>query len=154
MKRILIVDDEHKVLFIMRTALKLLDRELEIEVAHNGQEALQEIEDRFFDLIITDLKMPGISGIRLTEAIRSLSPDSTVVWITAYGCYRVYGDSRRLGVYRCLDKPVKIGQLRQVTLDALEGASTSDQGPSLPGSTQPTDLNMEDRDPDENKEVK
>jgi DNA-binding NtrC family response regulator len=125
-RRILIVDDEAKVLYIMRTALKMLDRGLEIEVARNGQEALQEIEDRFFDLIITDLKMPDVSGVKLTEAIRSLSPATVVVWVTAYGCYRVHEAGKRLGVYRCLDKPIKIGQIRQVARDALEARSGED----------------------------
>jgi DNA-binding NtrC family response regulator len=121
-KRILIVDDEAKVLFIMRTALKMLDHGLEIAVARNGEEALCEIENHVFDLVITDLKMPDVSGVKLTETIRSLNPATAVVWITAYGCYHVHQDSKRLGVYRCLDKPVKIGQIRQVTLDALDVA--------------------------------
>jgi DNA-binding NtrC family response regulator len=118
-KRILIVDDEAQVLYIMSTALRMLHANLDIVVAHSGRQALNEIADRCFDLIITDLKRPGVSGLELTEAVRSLDPGTAVVWMTAHGCYRVRDDSRRLGVYRCLDKPVDIGRIRQVTLEAL-----------------------------------
>jgi CheY-like chemotaxis protein len=119
-KRILIVDDEAKVLFVMSTALRMLDRGLEITAVRSGQEALQEIEDHRFDLVITDLKMPDVSGVKLTEVIRAQGRATAVVWITAYGCYRVHEDSGRLGVYRCLDKPVKIDQMREVALEALQ----------------------------------
>jgi DNA-binding NtrC family response regulator len=122
-KRILIVDDEAQVLYIMSTALRMLDANLDVVIAHSGRQALKEIGDGPFDLIITDLKMPGVGGLELTEAVRSRAPGTAVVWITAYGCYHVHDDSRRLGVFRCLDKPVSISRIRQVALEAL-GAET------------------------------
>jgi DNA-binding NtrC family response regulator len=118
-KRILIVDDEARVLFIMSTALRKLDANLQVETANNGRQAVQEISQQHYDLIITDLRMPDMSGVELTETIRALNPDTTVIWITAYGCYRARDESIRLSVYRCLDKPLEIGELRHVTLEAL-----------------------------------
>ncbi len=119
-KHILIVDDEARVLFILSQALKTLDDGLEIAAAHTGRQALAELDEQRFDLLITDLKMPGMGGIELTEAVRSRNEDITVIWVTAYGCYQVRSESQRLDVYRCLDKPLSIGKLRQVALQALE----------------------------------
>jgi YesN/AraC family two-component response regulator len=123
-KRILIVDDEARVLLVLSTALKVLDNEFEVATARNGREAITKIEKGEFDLIITDIKMPGIDGVQLTERIRSIDPDAIVVWITGYGCFNIDAASTRLDVFRCLNKPVKIGQIRQVASEALQAHSS------------------------------
>jgi len=46
-------------------------------------------------------------------------PDVSVVWITAYGCHKASDESAQLGVFRCLDKPLEIKQIRQVAQEAL-----------------------------------
>jgi DNA-binding NtrC family response regulator len=67
--------------------------------------------------------LPGyqpFSGVELTEAIQTPRPDIVVLWITAYGCHNVYAERKELAVYRRLDKPLEINEIRQATREALE----------------------------------
>jgi CheY-like chemotaxis protein len=83
--RILIVDDDPMVLFVFRDTLRDLGRGYEIVTTPSGLRALEEVSRKPVDLVITDLDMPDLNGIELTEAIGQASPDTAVVWITAYG---------------------------------------------------------------------
>jgi DNA-binding NtrC family response regulator len=118
-RRILIVDDDERVLFVLHHALVRLSREYDVMTARNAHEALDEIKKMPFDLVISDLKMRGMDGVELTEAVRTLSPSTIVVWITAYGGEQTDAEAQRLGVYRCLDKPVEVDEIRQVVREAL-----------------------------------
>ena len=119
-KRILVVDDEDRVLMVLRDGLATLGEGYEIVAAQDGLEALGKIKGGAFDVLITDLRMAGMDGEELTEAVRSWDPDIQTVWITAYNCHEVRADAERLGVYRCLDKPVDINEIRAVVLEVLE----------------------------------
>lgn len=127
LKRILLVDDEESVLFVLYNGLLRLDDgyEVEIEEANNGREALDKVKGNHFDLIITDLRLPGIDGVELTEAVRGLDLDTVIIWITAYDCHKARRDAERLEVYRCLDKPLEIDEIREIVREALE--TTLDQ---------------------------
>ena len=118
-KRILIIDDEARVLLILHDTLKRLGNGFEIVTAQSSFEALKRIREEIFDLVITDLRMPGMDGIELTRVLKAICPTTTVIWITAYGCHNVSDDSSELGVFRCLDKPLEIKQIRQVAIEAL-----------------------------------
>jgi two-component system response regulator PilR (NtrC family) len=118
-RRILIVDDDPMVLFVFRDTLKELGDAYEIVTTPSGHEALSEIKNKSFDLVITDLNMPHLNGVQLTEAIRQTSPDTAVVWITAYGCHSRFADAERLAVYRCCDKPLEVEDILQVAREAL-----------------------------------
>jgi DNA-binding NtrC family response regulator len=123
-KRILIVDDDEQVLFVLHRILARTDGEYEITTARNGREALNNATESRFDLLITDLRMPDMGGVALTKAITALNTSTIVIWMTAYGCNLSRADAKRLGIYRCLDKPVEIGEIRQVVRGALEGAQS------------------------------
>lgn len=126
-KRILIADDDPRVLLILRATLERMSNGYEIVAARHGTQALEKVEDEPFDLVITDVRMPGLNGIELVEAIRALNVNTAVIWITAYGCHRLQAECDRLDVYRCLDKPLRIGQIRQAALQALEARDGSDK---------------------------
>jgi DNA-binding NtrC family response regulator len=119
-KRILVIDDEERVLFIWREALRGLGDDYDIVTASTAAKARDNIREAPFDLVITDLRLPSASGVELTELIRALGADIRVIWMTAYGCYRVTDEARRLSVFRCLDKPVEVGQIRQIVREALD----------------------------------
>lgn len=121
-KRILVVDDDERVLFVLHDILAGLGSEYEIVTAQNGYEALDKARGIPFDLLITDLRMPGMDGVELTEAVRTLSPSTVVIWITAYGSQETNAEARRLGVYCCLDKPLEVAEIRQTAREALEAA--------------------------------
>lgn len=119
-RRILIVDDEEQVLFVWCSALQRLNNKIQVETARNGDEALHRIEQAPFDLVITDLRMPGLSGQELTRAIRNLRPELLVIWITAYRSVEIDAEAKRLEVICCLDKPLTVAQIRQVVPQMLE----------------------------------
>jgi len=118
-RRILIVDDDPRVLLVIRTTLDRMNESYKTITASNGRDALEEIKNSTFDLIITDVRMPGINGIKLTEAVRAANIHTAVIWITAYGCYNLDQEFNGLNVFRCLNKPLRIGEIRQTVIEAL-----------------------------------
>ena len=125
LKRVLIVDDEESVLFVLNGALARVNDSYHIEShrAATGEEALAKARDTHFDLLITDIRLPGIDGVQLTEQIKGLQPEIGIVWITAYGCQKLRQEASRLGVHKCLDKPLEIAEIRQAAREALNDAS-------------------------------
>ncbi|MDH4318782.1 MAG: response regulator, partial [Desulfobulbaceae bacterium] len=83
MERILLVEDDE----IMRVTLhdRLKANNWQVDVATNGKEAISFLEKNTFHVIISDIKMPGLDGIRLLEHIKKNSPASDVILMTAYG---------------------------------------------------------------------
>lgn len=127
-KRILIVDDEEQVLLGLQEALEVLDGRYEVSVARGGVEAMQKVCQVPVDLVITDIRMPGMDGIDLTQAIRAQSPATAVIWMTAYGGGEIGTAARRLGVRRCLDKPLRVDSIRRVVRQLLEDLSEGPVG--------------------------
>ena len=118
--QILIADDDPRVLLILSVTLERMKKECRIVAVRDGTEALRELDRQPFDLIITDVRMPGIDGIELVEKVRDLDLDTKVIWITAYGCLGLQRERERLAVHCCLDKPLRISGIRQAALEALE----------------------------------
>ncbi|MGD2048717.1 MAG: response regulator [Chloroflexota bacterium] len=118
-KRILIVDDDPKVLLILRTILDRMGDGYRIVAARDGTEAWELFDEDPFDLVVSDVKMPGIDGIELVEMIRAANTDTAVIWITAYGCHNLHTECKRLNVDHCLDKPLRIDEIRQVAMKAM-----------------------------------
>ena len=110
-KRILVVDDEEQMIFVLKKTLAKLKGNYEIATARNGEEALEKIRETPFDLVITDIMMPGMDGIQLTEAIHNMNPDTRVIWLTAYGSQTLKSESQRLGVHRYLAKPMDVNEI-------------------------------------------
>ncbi len=123
--RILLVDDDERVRFVLGGALQRLGAEYAIVTAGDGREALDIAEETEFDLLITDLRLPRTDGLALTSAFAKLSPATKVIWITAYGCHRFSDATERLNVMRCLDKPVEIQELRDAVIHVLRTTSPS-----------------------------
>jgi len=118
-RRILVVDDDPMVLFVFQDTLRKLGDQYEIVTTRSGRQALDEIKARPFALVITDLTMPDLNGVELSEAINQIRPDTVVVWITAYGCSSVFSEAARLAIYRCYDKPLEVDEILQIAREAL-----------------------------------
>lgn len=105
MKRnILIVDDEQT---IRETLSEVLDEEgFASEMAGSGQEALNKVNKRDYDLVITDLKMPHMDGLALMERIKQQTPETSVMIITAYASLESAIQALRLGAYDYIIKPL------------------------------------------------
>jgi DNA-binding NtrC family response regulator len=128
------VDDDERVLFVLRHALMKSSNGTEIVTARSGYEALDKAREMSFDLLITDLRMPEMSGIELTETFKSLHPDTVVIWITAFGCHRVADEAPRLGVSLCLDKPLELPQIRGAVREALDAGNGQLQDGNVDGA--------------------
>jgi DNA-binding NtrC family response regulator len=121
-KRVLIVDDEQHVLFVLQDSLRKLGAGVEVEVARSGEEALAKIREAPFDLVVTDLKMPGMGGVELTQAISAECPGTLVIWMTAHGSQQWRTQAAALAAYQCVDKPLDIAEIRRIVSDALAHA--------------------------------
>jgi DNA-binding NtrC family response regulator len=126
---ILIVDDEET----QRTMLKkMLVREgYDVEIASNGSEALVKFKEAFADVVITDIKMPGISGIDLFQEIRRLNSDTSVILMTAYGSIESAVKAMAEGASYYLTKPVDPNHLKVLIKKALESKSLIEENRQL-----------------------
>jgi DNA-binding NtrC family response regulator len=123
--RILIVDDEER--FRKTLAKRLGERELEVMTVGSGMEALDEIQRRLYDVIILDIKMPGISGIEALGEIKKINPGLEVILLTGHGSMDSAIDGMRKGAYDYLLKPCDIDLLVEKILGAYEIKAKRDE---------------------------
>ncbi len=102
-EKVLIVDDE----MLMRNFLveTLKRKGIEAVQAENGEKALKLIQEQSFDMVITDLKMPGITGMDVLKKIKELSPRTFVMIITAFGTIENAVEAMKAGAFHYLIKP-------------------------------------------------
>jgi len=116
-ERILIVDDEAAIRQSLEEALRLDG--YEAEAAETGEQALALLHNGAYDLVITDLKMPGVSGLELLQALRNQGRETPVIMMTAYGDVETAVESMRLGAYDFIQKPFKLSAMRGQVRAAL-----------------------------------
>ncbi|MDH4157949.1 MAG: response regulator [candidate division Zixibacteria bacterium] len=109
-KSILIVDDEE---IIREFLCEVLAENFAISVACDGREAIEKLKKRKFDLIITDLKMPRVSGEEVVKYARQSDPDSKVIVISGYSSLYTVSQSVNSGACAFLSKPFSIKELVQ-----------------------------------------
>ncbi len=109
MRRVLVVDDEEN----LRHMLQLLLRREGYDAvgAASVDAALSELESRPYDIIITDLRMPGRTGLDLLDEVRSRNLDTTVVVMTAYGSREIAIEAMKRGAYDYLSKPFEADEV-------------------------------------------
>ena len=119
--RILIVDDDETV---RRSYLRSLESiSNNIEAASDGEEALQTMEQKPFDVVLLDMRMPGQDGLSVLRTIKQKWPESEVVIITGYPTVASAKEAVRLGAYDYVAKPVG----PQDVLNVTDGAITRKQ---------------------------
>jgi len=116
--RILIVDDEENLCRV--TQLRLQQAGYEVATAHDGESALEMLERTPQDLVITDLRMPGLSGMELLRRIKQAQPETIVVVFTAFGTIESAVEAMKAGAYDYLIKPVNSEALKIVVARALD----------------------------------
>ncbi len=115
--KILVVDDDEVVrLSHLRS---LAGARYNVEAVWNGTEALQAMEQEPFDVILLDLRMPGMDGIAVLKAIKDRWPESEVVVITGYPSLETVREALRLGAHDYLAKPVGPDELIKAANSAL-----------------------------------
>jgi len=116
--KILLVDDEADLLRLWK--LRLESKNYHVAVAGSGEEALATFSAFKPDVVLTDLRMPGIDGLALFEAIRSLNKSVPVIIITAHGSIPEAVEATRQGVFSFLTKPIEGAILLQEIAKAIE----------------------------------
>lgn len=106
---ILIIDDEEVICDFLRDLLK--DREYSVTTEQSGEKGLEVAEKEGFDVVIVDLRMPGMDGIEVLEGLKKHDPDSIVIVITAYGSLESAQQALRLGAYDYITKPFNVEQI-------------------------------------------
>lgn len=117
-RKILIVDDETS----MREFLSiLLSREgYAVETAADAKEALALLAERSYELIISDVRMPGLDGITLLKQVKQSWPNTAVLMVTAFSATEDAVEAMKLGAYDYLTKPFKVEELKVLVRNALE----------------------------------
>jgi len=115
------VDDERS----MREFLEILLQRMghEVRVAEGGAAGLDELQNREFDLVITDLKMPKVGGMRIVEETKKHHPDTEVIIVTAFATAETAISAMKQGAYDYLTKPFKVDEISAVIDRALEKRS-------------------------------
>ena len=104
--RILLVDDQREVSRMLRSSLELSGRNYVVVDVPSGEEALLELGRGPVDLLVTDLRLPGISGLELVEKVRQLNPDAHAILITGHPSEDARSRADDLGVVAFLQKPI------------------------------------------------
>ena len=116
--KILIADDEPGVRLTTQAILQ--DEGYDVEAACSGLEAIEAIRQRHYDLVLTDLKMPGVDGLGVLAEVRKRSPLTVTVMMTGYGSVISALDAIKLGAYEYLLKPIEVEDLKQAVRRSLE----------------------------------
>lgn len=118
-KRVLIVEDDASIAFLIREHLADLGPDYEIGAAASGEEALRAFDSSPFDLVVTDNKMPGLTGVELIRILKEKCPDLCTILMTGYGSDEVSQAAQRLQVFHYLTKPFPLADLSGVIQQAF-----------------------------------
>ena len=109
--KILCVDDDRTTLTLMTRSLENICPEDEILRAASGQEAIRQLRDHQVDLMITDLMMPGVTGMQVLEKAKAISADTEVIMITAFSSVESAVEAMQKGARDFLPKPINLDLL-------------------------------------------
>ena len=121
---VLFVDDEED--FVRTMAERMEMREVGSEVALDGMQALQMLEDELPDVMVLDLRMPGLDGMEVLRRVKNAYPQVEVIIMTGHGSESDEQEARRLGAYDYLRKPVDINDLMEIIRNAGEARRKAD----------------------------
>lgn len=115
--KILVVDDEEGARELFFTILT--DEGYDVTLANGGQDALALFQNDQFDLVVTDIKMPGMDGLQLLQEIRKAGSKVDVIMVTAYGEVETYLKAMSLGAAEYINKPIRIKELKRIVHKVL-----------------------------------
>ena len=123
--RILIIEDDEA----MRTLLKdfLVEEGTETDSAENGAEAYRKLIGEEFDLVITDIRMPGFTGLDILPVIKKIQPQTSIIVMTAFGSEEVRRKSLARGATTYLEKPFPFERLKTL-IQEMVTTKGRDQG--------------------------
>lgn len=117
-EKILVIDDSPEILTLFSEYLKA--EGYEVDTSAEGSTGIEMIEKKFYDLIVTDLKMPGVDGMKVLEFAMNHSPNSPCIILTGYGTVKNAVEAIKLGAFDYLTKPVKMDEILVTLQRALD----------------------------------
>ena len=120
--RVLLVDDEEE--FVSALSERLMLRNIEVDSALNGEEALARLVEKEFEVVILDVLMPGLGGLEVLRQIKSTYPNTQVILLTGHGSTREGIEGMRLGAFDYLIKPVDIEEMLEKMKEAAKTVGT------------------------------
>ncbi|HWL84420.1 MAG TPA: response regulator [Polyangiaceae bacterium] len=140
--RVLVVDDKENFLALFR---RVMPPDLELACALDGVRALALFDERPFDVVVTDVRMPGMDGAALLREMKRRSPATEVILMTAYGSIPAAVDAMRLGAFDYLTKPFDPADavllIERALEHAMERATALSPGPLIDADALPEDAN-------------
>ena len=118
MEKILVVDDEQSLRDVLSIMLKRAG--YAVTSAMDGEEAIEFLNKEIFDLVITDLRMPKLDGMEVLKAVKSASPETVVLIITAFATADSAVEAMKQGAYDYLTKPFQVDEVQLIIRNALE----------------------------------
>ncbi len=115
---ILIIDNEKRMCGVLKAALEL-DQHI-VETAFDGDAGIQKFNKGEFDIVITDLKMPGKDGIAVLDEVKKIAPETEVILMTAYATAQTAVEAMRKGAYDYLIKPFEMVEMKLKVKQILE----------------------------------
>ncbi len=117
---ILVVDDEGAIRYSVSKTLQRIG--YEVDEASTGEEAVDMMRKHEYEVVLTDIRMPGITGVELLKRIKDVSPDAIVILMTGYASLGTAVESLRLGAHDYLVKPSSSQDIRQSVMRGVERA--------------------------------
>ena len=118
MEKILVVDDERSLREVL--SIMLTRAGYAVTEASDGEEAISHVNREIFDLVITDLRMPKADGMAVLKAVKSSSPETVVLVLTAFATADSAVDAMKQGAYDYLTKPFQVDEVQLIIRNALE----------------------------------
>src|SRR3989338_7191044 len=116
--KILVVDDEDTLRNMLTDVL--VEEGYEVFAAPNGEEAVKKLREEYFELVITDIMMPGLNGIGVLKAAKEIEPGTDIIVMTGYASVETAVESMRLGASDYITKPFNIDQIKIVVSRTLK----------------------------------
>ena len=118
MPKILVVDDEPNITEILEIAFQ--EDGMEVIKSGSGRDALNMLRDQDIDIVVSDIKMPDLSGVELLGIAKEFSPNTVFIMITAYASTETAIEALQHGAFDYITKPFGMDELRSIVQRALE----------------------------------
>ncbi len=115
---VLVVDDEEIMQDLMRDILD--SSNYSVDIATNGEEALERVKSKKYDLVFTDVRMPKMDGMEFLKRAKAFKPDLDIIMMTGYATVNVAVEAMKLGAFDFITKPFNLDHIRLVAARAIE----------------------------------
>lgn len=129
--KVLVVDDDKSTREAIEDFLQHQNQNLAIKTASDGNTALDLVKAENFDIIITDLKMPGMDGLEVLRSVKEIEPDAVVILVTGYATVETAIEAMKHGAYDYITKPFRLEELLIVIKNACERVRLKKQNKAM-----------------------